>query len=151
MRYAVIDAAPEHIPAIAAGCRQADIDEVWNAAALTVTDALRISLKTAALARTWLIDGVPAAIGGVSKVGVGQGVIWLITTDLLDHHQRAFLAESRRELEQVREGYDLLYNFVDARNTRAIRWLQWLNFEMGPEIPYGVFRKPFRYFERRAA
>lgn len=143
MKYQVVDTLPGHVDAVIRNIRQADVDEIWASAAILPRDALYISLKCAEVSRTWLIDGCPAAIGGV---GVG-GVIWLITTDLVERHQRQFLAESHREMEKVKLNYERLFNFVDVRNLRAIRWLQWMGFTMSKPIRYGVFRKLFLYFE----
>jgi hypothetical protein len=149
--YEVIDAKPEHVDAIARNVRQADIDEVWSAGAITITDGLKLSLENAAVARTWLIDGVPAALGGITKISDGYGIIWLITTDLVERHQRRFLVEARHELARVKDYYRVLFNWVDVRNARAIKWLQRMGFSMSEPRPHGVFRKPFHYFEWRAA
>jgi hypothetical protein len=144
--YEVIDAKPEHIDAIARNVRQADIDEIWATAAILPRDALLISLARAVHSATWMIDGEPAAMGGVNP----GGLIWLITTDLVNKNRRAFLQESRRQFDAVKPFFDAFYNFVDVRNRRAIRWLRSLGFHMGAPVPYGVFQKPFLPFVWRA-
>jgi hypothetical protein len=140
-RFAVVPATFDHIEPIAKRMRQADVDEIWAAAAVLPRPAIALSLDAADITGTWLIDGVPAAIGGVR-----DGVVWLLTTDLVDKHQRRFLMEAKRQFEDVKPMYDRLYNWVDARNTRSIRWLKWMGFTLDAPRPYGVFRKPFIRF-----
>jgi hypothetical protein len=144
-RYEVIAARREHVEAIARAVRQADCNECWAAGAVTVRTALDLSLDGAALARTWLVDGAPAALGGITG-GTEAATIWLITTDLVDRNRRAFLQHSLAEFAAVKDRYELLYNFVDARNRRAIAWLKWLGFTVDPPKPYGPFGKPFYFF-----
>jgi hypothetical protein len=149
-RYEVVDAKPEHIEPIAERIRQADIDELWAAAAMLPRDALRFSLAGTTISGTWLVDEEPAAIGGIADYQGGSGVVWLITTDLVEKHTRGFLEESRRAFARVKPHYDCLFNYVDQRNRRAIRWLQWLGFKMSDPVIYGVFRRPFLPFSWRA-
>lgn len=145
MNYEAIPAQPSHIAAIACECRQADIDEIWAAGGVIVSVALEMSLKGHGIARTALADGVPVAMWGVDQAGC----IWMIGTDAIDKYRKIFLRESRRELEQFQERHELLWNWVDARNRKAIRWLKWLGFELLDAQPYGVMRKPFHPFVRR--
>lgn len=143
--YQVVDATSAHVEPIARHMRQDDINELWAAAAILPADALNLSLAAGGPARTWLIDGTPAAMGGIND----QGVIWLLGTDLIDRHVRAFLLESRREFEERRRQFQAVFNFIDVRNRRSIRWLRWLGFSMSEPMPYGVFRKPFLHFSWR--
>ncbi len=144
-RYDIVPAAAEHIEPIAAAIRQADCNECWAAGAMTARDALRMSLDGAALARTWLVDGQPAAMGGISGERESAS-IWLLTTDLVEQHRRRFLADSRRSLDAVKDDYELLFNFVDVRNRRTIRWLKWLGFTIEEPRPYGPLGMPFHFF-----
>jgi len=42
------------------------------------------------------------------------------------------------------QGYKYLYNFVDKRNTKALRWLKFIGFNIIEEIPeYGYSKIPF--------
>ena len=150
MKYEVVPATHEHIAPLAARMRQSDVDELWAAAAILPADAIRMSMDHAEMCNTWLIDGTPAAIGGISRQDEHAGIIWFLCTDMVDTHQRAFLVQSRFHFVKKRQGYDLLFNYVDARNERAIRWLLWLRFSFEGPYPHGVFRKPFyRFFWER--
>lgn len=143
--YEIIPADPSHIEAIANNVRQADCDECWSAGLVTVRTALEISLEHATLARTWLVDGVPAAMGGITGMRDGA-TIWLITTELVETHRRAFVVHALAAFQKERAGFDLLYNFVDARNRRAIQWLRWMGFTLDDAKPYGPMGQPFHFF-----
>jgi len=47
------------------------------------------------------------------------------------------------------EKFSLLYNYVDARNVKSIKWLRWLGFQLDEPAPYGVRGLPFHRFELR--
>jgi hypothetical protein len=143
--YEIIDAEADHIEAIAREVRQADVNECWNALAMPIRDALAMSLAGAAVARVGMADGVPIVMYGVNGDG-RDGQIWLVATDLLNQHQKTFLRYSRIELADFQTRYDLLANYVDMRNKRAIRWLRWLGFEFGDAVRYGPFGKWFYPF-----
>lgn len=145
----VIDATLDHIEPIANSVRQGDLDECWAQGMMTMRDALKMSIEGAAIARVGRADGVPGVIYGVTEVGDRDGQIWMVTTHLIEKHQRAFLEHSRSELDDFQQRYDRLYNFVDVRNKRAIRWLKWLSFNLEGPIAYGPFNLPFFFFSWR--
>lgn len=148
MDYAVIDAKPEHIAPIAARCRQADVDELWAVGGVTPAIALEIGLVNSVYARTFLIDKDPAAMGGVVQDGK-SGVVWMVATDLVEKHKRAFLVRSVVELEKVQRRFGHLYNWVDVRNRKAVRFLKWIGFEMNDAAAHGVMRRQFYFFQSR--
>ena len=42
------------------------------------------------------------------------------------------------------QGYEYIYNFVDKRNWKSLKWLQFLGFEPKENIEnYGVGKMPF--------
>ena len=45
---------------------------------------------------------------------------------------------------QMSQGYEYIYNFVDKRNWKSLKWLQFLGFEPKEEInDYGIGKMPF--------
>ena len=145
LKYEIVPAEMAHVEPIARRCRQADIDELWATAAVLPAQAIEMGLRDSVYSRTWLIDGEPAVIGGIREVAQG-GILWLVTTDLMERHQRAFLIESRKEIEWAKANYNMLWNYIDARNLKAVRWLKWTGFEIGEAVSYGIFKKPFYPF-----
>lgn len=149
MTVAVVEAMPEHVPLIVRDVRQADVDEMMAAAEITPEFAMWKGLALSTHAWTGFIDQEPVCMFGVSPRSLlsGRGFVWMIGTNGLDRHAREFLLGSRTEVARMRSLYNLLENHVDARNTKAIRWLRWLGFEIGPARRYGPHGALFHYFK----
>jgi hypothetical protein len=151
---AIIPALPEHIPAIADQVREADRAEfaaLWQTAFSVMTESLQVSTE----AWTGTVDGVPVCMFGVAPVGFlvpEYGRPWMVGTHHLDRHSRLFLRRCRKQVAAMHRRYPVLVNCVAAANTRAIRWLQWLGFQVDDKpIPVGLYDVPFYRFERRSA
>ena len=90
-----------------------------------------------------IVEGeTPAGIFGVVPVEPGVGAVWLVGTDAITHGRWSFLRESRQWL-------DLLFNYVDERNTVHLRWIEWLGFTfVARHTKYGYEQRPFLEFVR---
>ena len=97
-----------------------------------------------------IIDGsTPAGIFGVAPIEPGVGAIWLLGTDALVRGKWRFLRQSKKWMNHVSDGYDLLFNYVDERNYLHIRWIAWLGFSfIYRHEKYGVEQRPFLEFVR---
>lgn len=86
-----------------------------------------------------------AGVGPLSLIG-HAGVPWLLGSDLVLAHRRAFLVETRRTVARWLTIFPLLSNVVDARYDAAIRWLRWLGFTIGEPFPLGqgLFRAAYK-------
>lgn len=142
----------EDAESIACYAREADINELWAAAKSTPLTTMVRGMEHSE-AWTWLIDGVPVCMFGVTPLSIlgGYGSPWLVGTHEIDSHAWAFLHSSRAGILELFEQWGHLQNFVDARNTKAIRWLKYLGFTIHPAAPYGPFGLPFHHFEMRRA
>lgn len=149
----VIPAQYEHIAPIAIHMRQGDRDEVAASSGRSPFDALEFSLDRSTVARTVLVDGVPAGMFGCGDLNVlaRSGAPWLLGTDDLALAPMAFLRTSVDWRDKLFERYDVLRNLVDDRNVASIRWLKWLGFKFSDPVPVGHAGLPFRLFELRAA
>ena len=67
----------------------------------------------------------------------GYGVAWMLSSEQLRNHARQFLRECPKWIEEMGQGYEYLYNFVDERNWETLKWLQFLGFEAKRKLPYG--------------
>ena len=140
---------PDDIEPIAANARQADRDEIEEGCGQSIAAGLALGLRSSveSLVITW--DDIPlAALGDVSySPGAGIGIPWLISTDAIEQHPRAFLRVCKPLVARMLERHAHLTNYVDARNHAAIRWLEWLGFDMGSPAPYGPKQLLFVQFQ----
>lgn len=144
----VIPATVDHARALAPRMRAADRDEVWASGGFGPLAALERSLALSPLAWTGTVDGVPACMFGAASASLlgGEGVPWLLGSDLIERHQRAFLRRNREYVRQMQAAFPVLRNMVDARNMTSIRWLRWLGFTIGPAVRWGTAGLPFHPF-----
>lgn len=128
--------------------RQADIDEITEALGIPMERALREAITGSLNARKIVVNGLIVAVFGDATYSIlgSVGVPWLISTVHVDRHARAFLKVCKPEVRGMLTRHSHLINYVDARNTAAIRWLKWLGFEFGPAVPYGPHGFPFHPF-----
>ena len=149
--YEIVPTTVEHVLELAETMRGADKDEVWATSRQMPCAALLEALKVSRDARTGLANGVVLCVFGTTSVATlgATGVPWMLSSDSLPKHARAFLRGSIGYVKEMLGEYDVLVNYVDARNTVAKRWLGWLGFKLGPPVIYGAARLPFHRFELR--
>ena len=146
----IVPAEDWHASAIAAMARDADIAELWAIGRQTPLSAMRAGMKFSR-ATVALLDGDPVAMFGVCPASLllGRGIPWMVGSRRLDEMalKRALLREAVSVVRGWQARYDFLLNFVDDRNTSAIRWLRWLGFTVSSETqPIGEDGMPFRTF-----
>lgn len=146
---AIVDAELSHIPFIAQTARQPDIEECWKLGATVISEALRASLLSAEVARTWLVNNYPAAMGGVRRLEDGGGIVWLLSSDIVEHYPRRFLVRTKVEFERAQKQYKYLFNYISVDDRRYINWLRWMGFYLYAPEPYGPFRQLCSKFEWR--
>lgn len=151
-----VDATAEHIPLLVARARQADVDEVGAANGATIAQALEHGLAHSRRAYTVFLDGEVACMFGATPYSElsGIGVAWMLGTTVLDRGlaRKCLLRHAGPAIRHLLELYpSLIFNYVDARNTRAIRFLRWAGFTVMSAIPYGRDRRPFHPFYLQGA
>ena len=149
MQVEIIPAVALHIEQIAKNTRKPDRDELWAMSLCKPEDAMRLGLLYSDKALTGMIDGEPVCMWGVTTVSLygGVGSPWMVGTDKLDRHAATFLRRCGRQVKELFAEYRRLENFVDARNTRAIKWLKWLGFSVDDKTkPHGALGLPFHRF-----
>ena len=146
--YEVLPATIEHGRFIAEHMRAPDRAEVWATAHLTPAEGVAEALRTSRDTFVGVADGVPFTVFGVMPFSLlsDTGAPWLLGTDELPRHARAFLRANKAWVGAMLQKYRTLTNYADARNATAIRWLQWLGFTILPAIPFGLDGLPFHPF-----
>lgn len=154
MKSEIIPATMAHAEYISPRIREADRNEIWASHMAYPLEALRIGLKYSTYAFTGLADGEPVLIWGVAPASLlgRHGSPWMLASAKIDDPAITirFLRESREQIVDFFQDYDILTNYVDARNKRSIRWLRFMGFQISekPE-PYGLAKMPFHKFEMK--
>lgn len=151
--YSLAPATWDHAEDLLPRLRQADLDEIHAATRLPPRLALRLSLNASRDSQVGLADDRPVILFGVAQTTAlsPAGTPWMVGSDEIVAHARAFLRMSREYVRDVMSQYHYLENYVDARNVEAVRWLGWLGFEVHPAEPFGAERLPFHRFTMRRA
>lgn len=152
MKYAIESATQAHVAAMCPHIRQADRNEVMASAGRDVEELLPECVDRAEMAWAGLVDGEVACIFGVQGASLlsETGFPWMIGTDLIEQHAKPFLRRNRKMVGVMLDRYPHLINYVDARNAKAIEWLQWLGFEIHEPEKFGAYKMMFHPFEMRA-
>lgn len=146
--YSVRPATLEDVAYVAEHMREDDRNEVLASSQRSPKEALEFSFQASRDPMAGCVDGVPACIFGVAELSLvsDKASPWLLGTDELPKHARAFLRMSRAYVSNLKKQYAFLYNYVDVRNTNAVRWLGWLGFKIEAPQPFGPSRLPFHRF-----
>ena len=89
-------------------------------------------------------EGVIGMFGVAPTKDPEYGIAWLLSSETLFKHTKQFIKECPYWVSQMSEGYTYIYNWVDRRNWKSLKWLQFLGFEAKEEIKqYGVGKLPF--------
>lgn len=148
MAAEVLPVSAEDVPAILPLVRQADIDEITEALGIPMEEALLDAVTDSLNAKKIVVNGQVVAVFGdaIHNILGSIGIPWLISTVHVERNALAFLKVCKPEVQGMLTRHHHLINYVDARNTAAIRWLKWLGFEFGPATPYGPKGFPFYPF-----
>ena len=134
----------EDVPYLASRLRAEDVAEVKAHSGLSAYDALMIGFENCSNCGTGLIKGEPILMFGAGQVLPDVGMIWMLGTDKIAEGRVSVLRQSKGWLNELQQEFDLLFNYVDARNEVHIKWLKWLGFSfinLHPE--FGVGKLPF--------
>lgn len=143
-----------HARELAPRMRPVDAAEIFASGGFTPLGAISCALKTSDVAWTAFFDGQVACMWGVRPalrtVTRGRvGVVWLMSSDLIERHPRIFWVACQHELALLLDQYDELVNAIDVRHVQAIRWGRRLGFRFrGPE-PFGLEKRLFQHFTVR--
>lgn len=126
--------------------RQADREEIEGALQISLDTSLSDGLSNCCKASKIVVDGLIVALFGDTRHDERLGIPWLVSTIHVERYPRAFLQVCKPEVGEMLSRHEALINFVDVRNTTAIRWLEWLGFTFGDPEPYGPLDMPFKPF-----
>lgn len=141
----------DDIAYLARHMRARDVEEIQAASGCNPLTSVRRSVATSVWARSFFLNGQLMCIAGLALFEGGTlAAPWALSTHMLDLHPKAFVKHSREIVRDLLAIHPHLMNFVDARNTKSIRWLRGVGFTILPAIPYGASGLPFHPFAMRA-
>jgi hypothetical protein len=128
--------------------RQTDIDEIWASNNLTPAEALTFSYYLSKVCLT-VVYGEPVGMFGIvaDPERYGRALIWMLGSERLEKAARHVLRQTKDIIDGFMDEYPLLYNYIDARNKKSIRWLRHLGAEINPALPHGKAGLPFHFFK----
>lgn len=147
------DVEPGDVEYLIENIRALDLQEVQAMAGKgRWQKAMHMGVRCSLYAKTCVINGKVAAIIGAGPLSMAhaEGVPWMLGTDQVDENPRAVMALSRQYIPQMLALFPSLVNYVDARNTRSVKYLARLGFKISPPEPFGPYGLLFHKFEMKA-
>jgi hypothetical protein len=126
--------------------RAADFDEVFAATGKSPHICIELGWKLSL--KRWIIfdrNNCAVAVLGIRPVDAFSniGIPWLLGTDGLNKMSKFFLKISKPIIEEMKAGFDVLVNFIDARYIETVRWMRWCGFTVDEAQPFGELKLPF--------
>lgn len=132
MNVSIVTARLEHAAELAAVMRPEDLAECQAAGYATGLEALAAGIEgsTASWAvyfggELGCVLGVDAEYSTPEKPGA---LIWALTGKVVERAPIAFVRTSKHLVTELLEKHRVLFNLVDVRYQRALRWLEALGF-----------------------
>ncbi|MDR2427195.1 MAG: hypothetical protein LBD46_08480 [Endomicrobium sp.] len=137
---------------LAQNMRQAEIDEVMTSGAESPYEAVKASFDVSVISDVILNDGKLVGMFGIVPKNylASRCLVWMLTTNEIENvNVKAFIKASRYWINKTLGIYPLLYNWVDSRHIKSIKWLKlcgaYIDFEN--PIKCGKDEVAFYYFE----
>lgn len=101
------------------------------------------------LCMTYEIDEKPIFIFGLEPSGIitDSACVFLVGTKDIEKYPKEFLKFTKRAIKEALKDYSILYNFVDFRYNKSIRWLEKIGAKFISDVNINGHR--FLYFEFR--
>ncbi len=139
-KYYVTPTTAIHVAQLLTDVRPEDKRELWGAMHWTPYNALVHSVRqTDTGVYSGMVDDAVLCIFGISRKTLisSVGVPWMVATNALPVHTLAWARRNRKVFAAVTAGWPSLENYVDARYTKAVRWVKWLGFTVEEARPFG--------------
>lgn len=143
---AVYDLTPDRIAPCAQELREADLAELDAAGVEDTVTMLLDAIPECSWARVAEWNGSPVFMYGVRPLSGGDiGVPWMLSTVHLEKTERVAVARlARKVVAEMRAEFSVLTNMVHCENADAIKFIEWLGFEVSDKLTGPEYR--FRQF-----
>jgi hypothetical protein len=119
--------------------RKVEIDEIYAASHFNSGMALAYSIGISKFIYTMEYHGEIIGILGVAT----NNSVWMLTTDAIDKARMRFLRASKFVIGMILEQYPQVYNYVDVRHEKCLKWLRWCGAIIHEPEEYGMEKLPF--------
>lgn len=144
----LIHPATHHDALYVAGNLQPEDRQEIEGLGMDPHSAIPLSVLGAETAVTfWNPDGMICGVAGVSRTDAQCGAVWMVTTPDVRRYPKLFFKEARKWLASV-NGYDLLHNIADPRNTMHLKLLHLLGFKRLSYVTVGPNRLTYVEFAK---
>jgi hypothetical protein len=114
----------------------------------TPLEAVPLSVLTSETAVTfWNPKGMICGVAGVSRTDAQCGAIWMVTTPDVRPYPKLFFTEAKKWVNSI-QGFDMLYNIADPRNTMHLKLLHLLGFKRLSYVTVGPDRLTYVEFAK---
>lgn len=128
--------------------RQEDIEEIEAASDISVREALESTPNLLDNSSTWEVNGKLVCMFGITPCEDDKmGVIWMLATEEFHKYSKLFAVKSKKVILGLVEKYEYVFNFVYGKNTKSIKWLEWVGFHICDPEPLGKKGEAFHRFE----
>lgn len=128
MIYEVVPARALHIKPMAEKLRHTHAVEMGRFG-FEPRRALHDAVRQSQIARTALVDGSPEAMWGIMGPILAEGaLVWFVMSDRAAEHPRMIVAEARRQLHDMAQGYSELATTVLPGDQRSMAFATFLGF-----------------------
>lgn len=135
---------------LARNCREIDARECMALFMMSPFDAVMQSLESSVRSYSVFYGGKLASVYGVvpSSVLTNDGIIWMVSTKMIDDHPLPAVRTFKKELERVCEGFDYVFNYISVENVGMLKLLRSLGFKTEEPVKMGPAGKQFIKFHR---
>ena len=148
----IVQATEAHVENLKGRLRESDIQEIRASSGRNPDFSLEMSWRLSPLC--WAAEKQDKqgtrtiSIFGASRISLlsEKGIPWMLGSEELNGAGLEVGRCSRQYVLEMKRHFRLLENYIDARQKRSIRWLQWCGFHVEPAEPYGVLGLPFHRF-----
>ncbi len=88
-------------------------------------------------------NGELAGIGGVIPDQEGNAYIWVLCTPAITKMGLTFFRQAKAKIDEITEGYNMVYALCDSRNKLHHRFLKFLGFKALRAIPQEPYYIPY--------
>jgi hypothetical protein len=146
--YVIAEGRLDHVPALVRVLREEDRQEVKAFGYPSAFRAIMAEVRRSHYCKTAYVRGQVAVMWGVAGPLIGESRLWLMTSPLVEYAPMAMVKEGRKEISQILLIHPVLCGHVQARYSRAVRFLGLLGFAFGESedwegeafLPYRIER-----------